>query len=58
MSAAPADHGPVRTTDAQARKLMEMRTMHGKAGLAAMRAGMDRRRHGIRSGKLPSEVDA
>ena len=49
---------PVRTTDAQVRKLMEEMTKHGRVGLAAMRAGVDRKtaRKYVRGGKLPSEL--
>jgi hypothetical protein len=32
----------VKTTDAQVRKMMEEMSKHGKVGLAALRAGMDR----------------
>jgi hypothetical protein len=47
-------------SDAQVRKLMEEMTKHGKAGLAAMKAGMDRKtaRKYVRAGKLPSEMTA
>jgi hypothetical protein len=50
----------VKTTDAQARKLMEEMTKHGCVGLAAMRAGVDRTtvRKYVRGGKLPSELVA
>ena len=46
------------TRDAQVRKLMEETTKHGKIGLAAARAGMDRKtaRKYARTGKLPSEL--
>ena len=46
------------TTDAQVRKLMEEMTKHGRVGLAAMRAGMDRKtaRKYVQGGKLPSEL--
>jgi len=46
------------TTDAQVRKLMEEMTKHGGIGLAAMRAGMDRKtaRKYVQGGKLPSEL--
>ena len=46
------------TTDAQVRKLMEEMTKHGRVGLAAMRAGMDRKtaRKFVQGGKLPSEL--
>jgi hypothetical protein len=45
-------------SDAQARKLMEEMTKHGKVGLAAMKAGMDRKtaRKYVAAGKLPSET--
>ncbi len=45
------------TTDAQV-KLMEEMTKHGGIGLAAMRAGMDRKtaRKYVQGGKLPSEL--
>jgi hypothetical protein len=45
-------------SDAQARKLMEEMTKHGKIGLAAMKAGMDRKtaRKYVAAGKLPSEM--
>jgi hypothetical protein len=48
----------VRTTDAQVRKLMQEMTKHGGIGLAAMRAGMDRKtaRKDVTGGKLPSEL--
>jgi hypothetical protein len=48
----------VRTTDAQVRRLMEEMTKHGQIGLAAMRAGMDRKtaRKYVKTGKLPSEL--
>lgn len=44
--------------DAQVRKLMEEMTKHGRVGVAAMRAGMDRKtaRKYIAAGKLPSEL--
>ena len=47
-------------SDAQARKLMEEMTKHGKVGLAAMKAGMDRKtaRKYVTAGKLPSEMTA
>jgi hypothetical protein len=47
-------------SDAQARKLMEEMTKHGKVGLAAMKAGMDRKtaRKYVAAGKLPSEMAA
>lgn len=45
-------------TDHQVRKLMEEMSKHGKVGLAALRAGMDRKtaRKYVRQGKLPSEL--
>ena len=48
----------MQTTDAQVRRLMEEIEKHGKIGLAAMRAGMDRKtaRKYIRAGLLPSEL--
>jgi hypothetical protein len=47
-------------SDAQTRKLMEEMTKHGKVGLAAMKAGMDRKtaRKYVAAGKLPSEMTA
>jgi hypothetical protein len=47
-------------SDAQARKLMEEMSKHGKVGLAAMKAGMDRKtaRKYVTAGKLPSEMTA
>jgi hypothetical protein len=55
---ARADHAPVTTTDAQVRKLMEEMTKHGGIGLAAMRAGVDRKtaRKYVHARKLPSEL--
>ena len=46
------------TTDAQVRKLMEELSKHGKLGLAAMRAGMDRKtaKKYRDAGKLPSQL--
>lgn len=46
------------TTDAQVRKLMDEMTKHGRVGIAAMRAGMDRKtaRKYVHGGKLPSEL--
>lgn len=46
------------TRDAQVRKLMQEMTKHGKIGLAATRAGMDRKtaRRYVEAGKLPSEL--
>jgi hypothetical protein len=48
----------VSTTDAQVRKLMAEMRKHGKIGLAAMRAGVDRKtaRKYVQSNKLPSEM--
>ncbi len=48
----------MQTTDAQVRRLMEEMQKHGGIGLAAMRAGMDRKtaRKYVRLGKLPSEL--
>lgn len=45
-------------TDAQVRKLMEELNKHGQLGLAAVRAGMDRKtaRKYRKKGKLPSEL--
>ncbi|HEY5553167.1 MAG TPA: IS21 family transposase [Opitutaceae bacterium] len=53
-----ADDALVTTTDAQVRKLMEEMTKHGRVGLAAMRAGVDRKtaRKYAQGGKLPSEL--
>jgi len=53
-----ADDAPVTTTDAQVRKLMEEMTKHARVGVAAMRAGMDRKtaRRYVQGGKLPSEL--
>jgi len=53
-----AKDGAVSTTNGQVRKLMEEMTKHGRVGLAAMRAGMDRKtaRKYARGGKLPSEL--
>lgn len=49
----------MRITDAQVRKLMEEKSKHGKAGRAAMMAGMDRKtaRKYLQLGKLPSEME-
>ncbi len=46
------------TTDAQVRKLMDEMTKHGLVGLAAMRAGMDRKtaRKYTQGGDLPSQL--
>jgi hypothetical protein len=46
------------TTDAQVRKLMEEKSKHGQVGMAAMKAGMDRKtaRKYLRAGKLPSAM--
>jgi hypothetical protein len=48
----------VKTTDGQVRKLMEEMSKHGQVGLAAMRAGMDRKtaRKYVKAEKLPSEM--
>lgn len=48
----------MQTTDAQVRRLMEEIQKHGGIGLAAMRAGMDRKtaRKYVRAGQLPSEL--
>jgi transposase InsO family protein len=50
--------GPV--SDAQVRKLMEEMSKHGKKGLAAMKAGMDRKTAGkyVEAAELPSELVA
>ena len=50
----------MRTTDGQVRKLMEEMAKHGQVGLAAMRAGMDRKtaRKYVAIRKLPSELAA
>jgi hypothetical protein len=50
----------VLTTDGQVRKLMEELSKHGRVGLAAMRAGVDRKtaRKYATAGKLPSELVA
>lgn len=47
-------------SDAQVRRLMEEMTKSGKIGLAAMKAGMDRKtaRRYLEEGKLPSELKA
>jgi len=47
-------------SDGQVRKLMEELSKHGKKGLAAMKAGMDRKTAGkyAAAGKLPSELPA
>jgi hypothetical protein len=47
-------------SDAQVRKLMEEMSKHGKIGVAAMKAGMDRKtaRKYVGAGKLPSEMKA
>ena len=44
-------------SDAQVRKLMEEMTKHGRIGVAAMKADMDRKtaRKYLESGQLPSE---
>ena len=48
----------MRTTDRQVMKLMEELSRHGEVGLAALRAGMDRKtaRKWRKLGKLPSET--
>jgi hypothetical protein len=48
----------VTVTNAQVRKLMEEHSKHGKVGLAAIKAGMDRKTAGkyLKSGKYPSET--
>jgi len=48
----------VQTTDTQVRRLMEEMQKHGRIGLAALRAGMDRKTAWkyVREGKLPSEL--
>ena len=48
----------MRATDGQVRKLMEEMAKHGRVGLAAMRAGLDRKtaRKYVEAGKLPSET--
>lgn len=48
----------MQATDAQVRKLMEEFTKNGKIGMAAMKAGLDRKtaRKYISAGKLPSEM--
>jgi hypothetical protein len=47
-----------RVSDAQVRKLMEELTKHGKKGVAAMKADMDRKtaRKYAEAGRLPSEM--
>ena len=49
----------MRTTDAQVRKLMNEMSKRGQIGLAAARAGMDRKtaRKYVRNGKLPSDLE-
>lgn len=49
----------MKTTDGQVRKLMEEFGKHGRVGLAAMRAGVDRKtgRKYVGAGKLPSELE-
>jgi hypothetical protein len=46
------------SSDAQVRKLMEEMSKHGRVGVAAMMAGMDRKtaRKYVKAGKLPSEM--
>jgi hypothetical protein len=48
----------VTVSNAQVRKLMEEKSKHGKVGLAAMKAGMDRKTacKYLKSGKYPSEL--
>ena len=50
----------VTVQDAQVRKLMDEMTNHGRIGVAAMRAGMDRKtaRKYVSTGALPSELKA
>ncbi len=47
-----------RVTDQQVRKLMDEMTRHGEIGMAAMRAGMDRKtaRNYVTDGRMPSEM--
>jgi hypothetical protein len=47
-------------SDGQVRKVMEELSKHGKKGLAAMKAGMDRKTAGkyAAAAKLPSELAA
>ena len=55
------DSSTVRpVSDAQVRKLMEEITKHGRVGVAAMKADMDRKtaRKYVQAGKLPSEMCA
>lgn len=49
----------MKTTDGQVRKLMEEFGKLGEVGLAAMRAGVDRKtgRKYLEAGKLPSELE-
>jgi hypothetical protein len=55
---APTKERSVIATDAQVRKLMEELKKHGKLGLAAARAGLDRKTAAKYrdAGKLPSEM--
>jgi hypothetical protein len=48
----------VTVTNAQVRKLMEEHSKHGKMGLAAIKAGMDRKTASkyLKNGKYPSEL--
>jgi hypothetical protein len=48
----------VTVSDAQVRRLMEEHAKSGKVGMAAMKAGMDRKtaRGYLGEGKLPSEL--
>ena len=50
----------MKATDGQVRKLMVEMAKHGRVGLAAMRAGLDRKtaRKYVKGGKLPSETVA
>jgi len=50
----------VKATDGQVRKLMVEMAKHGQVGLAAMRAGLDRKtaRKYVKGGRLPSETVA
>jgi hypothetical protein len=47
----------VTVSDAQVRKLMEETSKHGQVGLAALKAGMDRKTAAryTREGKYPTE---
>ena len=50
----------MKATDGQVRKLMEEMAKHGQVGLAAMRAGLERKAAPkcVKGGKLPSETVA